>query len=212
MPGIKVLVIGECRLLVEAIGSALTAQHEVEMVGTYPDVDLALERVRDIRPDMALLDNSFAQLDVVRYAARLRDACPKLRIVVLTRIVDRLTLLAYVLAGVDGHLTLERSLADLIHSIKQVHDGQVLFPPDQLVSLLTQPPAQPIPKPLAPREVEVLQVLGTGVRTEQAAVELAMSVHTLRTHLKHAMRKLQAHSKLEAVLIAYKAGLIELPS
>jgi DNA-binding NarL/FixJ family response regulator len=121
-------------------------------------------------------------------------------------------LLDYVISGVQGLLTTDHTIEELISSIEQVQAGRVSFAPDQLVELLNQPPAQSVPRPLAPREVEVLQVLGTGVSTQQAAEQLAMSVHTLRTHLKHAMRKLQARSRLEAVLIAYNAGLIELPS
>jgi DNA-binding NarL/FixJ family response regulator len=212
MPSIKVLVIGEHRLLVEALGFALETHHDVEVVGAHTDADLAMQQVHEICPDVAFLVNCCAQLDIVRLTASLRGVLPELRVIVLSGIVDELALSAYVHAGVAGHLTTERSLGELIRAIQQVHDGELLFAPDRLVRLLTHPPAQPMRKPLAPRELEVLQVLGTGASTEQAAAQLEMSVHTLRTHLKHAMRKLQARSKLQAILIALKAGLIELPA
>jgi DNA-binding CsgD family transcriptional regulator len=64
---------------------------------------------------------------------------------------------------------------------------------------------------LAPREREVLQAIAAGLTPEQVAELLTISIHTVRTHLKNAMAKLNSRSKLEAVMLAIKHGLIELP-
>ena len=71
--------------------------------------------------------------------------------------------------------------------------------------------ASPASVSLAPREREVLQAIATGLSPEQVADLLTISIHTVRTHLKNAMAKLNSRSKLEAVMLAIKHGLIDLP-
>ena len=211
-PGrIKVLLVGAHRLVAEALGLALGADPELEVVDVRTEAGPAVDRVHETWPDVVLLDGSHTQRAAAELTATLRTALPELQIIVLNGTIDEDTLSAYVRAGAAGYFSNDGSLAELIHSIKQVHMGQVLFAPDQLVNLLTRPHSARLTQPLAPREAEVLQVLATGVSTEEAAAKLGISVHTLRTHVKKAITKLGVRSKLEAILLAIKEGLITVP-
>jgi DNA-binding NarL/FixJ family response regulator len=141
----------------------------------------------------------------------LRALRSTLRVIVLTEAVDREALVAYVRAGAVGCLAVDRAVPELVRAIKQVYAGEVLFDPGTLVDLLTGAAQRPLVQTLAPRELEVLRVLATGLSTEEAASQLRITVHTLRTHLKKAMTKLGARSKLEAIILALREGLVELP-
>jgi len=103
----------------------------------------------------------------------------------------------------------------LISTIKRVHAGELLFDPGPLVQLLVDAPI-PVPSvprrtaKLAERELQVLSAIATGMSSAEAADELGISLSTLRTHLKNIITKLEARSKLDAVLIAIREGRIRL--
>lgn len=94
----------------------------------------------------------------------------------------------------------------------------MLYPPDILVGLLSRPNPEPrkpslpeVPSPLRPREADVLRAFARGMSTAEVAATLNITVHTVRTYLRSIMVKLGARSKLEAVVIALRSGLIGLP-
>jgi DNA-binding NarL/FixJ family response regulator len=217
---VKVLVVGEHQLLADALAIALGADPDLDVQGSETDPNRASERVRSAQPDVVLLDNSTGSGDSAQVVGRLMTDHPHLKIVVLTSSSDdQAELLACVQAGAAGHQTTDHQPTELVESIKRVHAGELVFAPDVLVNLMTRPRSlsaarapEVATQPLAPRELQVLQTVATGMSTGDAASELGITVHTVRAHLKNAMTKLQAHSKLEAVIFAMKRGLIELPS
>jgi two-component system nitrate/nitrite response regulator NarL len=104
--------------------------------------------------------------------------------------------------------------AGLADAVRRAHAGEALFPTELLVRLLRGPAPPPQGRQpeaggmLGPREREVLEVLAAGASTQEAADGLGISPHTVRAHVKHAMAKLGARSRLEAVTLALSAGLI----
>ena len=214
--GVRVLLIDENRLLSQALAFFLEADPELEVVGDLSDPELSLVRARRSRPDVVLLSYPLLHSGGIDLAATLRQELPAVKIVILTASLDEETLSTCVQAGAVGCAPKDMPPEQLVRVIKRVHAGEVLFAPEILVRLLTrpqrgQPGPRQIPRALAPREVEVLQVLATGASTEDAAARLGITTHTVRTHVKNAISKLEVGSKLEAVLIALRAGLIRLP-
>ena len=216
---IKVLVVGGQQLFADSLAIALGADPAIEVVGAEPDPQLAPARIRRTRPDVALLTHSLVDANCADVILRLRAEDSDLKVIVLTSADnDDESLYACVQAGASGHQTTDRQPTELVDSIKRVHSGEMVFAPDVLVNLMTRPrpatqsrPAEVASQPLAPRELQVLQTVATGMSTGEAAAALGITVHTVRAHLKNVMTKLQAHSKLEAVIFALKRGLIELP-
>jgi NarL family two-component system response regulator LiaR len=209
-PAIKVMLVG-ARLFAEALAASLMATDDIDVVGVHPDPVRAIDHARAAVPDIIILDDTAAQLDVTRLISLLRGAQADVRIIILSIAINAQALASYVRAGAVGYITVDRALAELIDALRQVGNGRVLFEADQLMDVLSTPRNVRIGSTLAPRELQVLQVLATGKSTEEAATELGISVHTLRTHLKKCMTKMDARSKLEAIILALRAGLIELP-
>jgi DNA-binding NarL/FixJ family response regulator len=211
----KVLLVLGSRLLAGALAVVLGDDRELDVVGVLTDPDLVMAELHRTRPDVVLVDH---QADGVRLAAAVVAGFPAPSIVILIPSLDQEILLACAEAGAVGYLTMEQPPEALGQAIKRAHAGEVLFAPALLHQLLVRarhagrarevpPPTQP----LAPRETHVLQLLATGLRPEAVADRLGISIHTVRSHLNNVMAKLQAHSKLEAVVVALGAGLIELP-
>jgi len=164
---------------------------------------------------------------------------PTARALVVIRTMNDEDLTALIPAGAFGCLTPDCRQEELVDAIQRVSQGEVLFPPAVLMRLITQqshrerlsdspgaseseesqnqPAAAssrslPSTGSLAPRERQVLETLARGSSTDEVADQLGITVHTVRTHLKNVLAKLNAHSKLEAVVIALRRGLIDLPS
>jgi len=216
---VRVLVVGGQQLFADSLAIALGADPSIEIVGAETDPYLASARIRRTQPDVALLNHGLAGSNCADIISRLRAEDQDLKVIVLTSPDDdNESLYACVQAGASGHQTTDRQPTELVDSIKRVHSGEMVFAPDVLVNLMTRPrspaparPADVAAQPLAPRELQVLQTVATGMSTGEAASALGITVHTVRAHLKNVMTKLHAHSKLEAVIFALKRGLIQLP-
>ncbi|TMC02424.1 MAG: response regulator transcription factor, partial [Chloroflexi bacterium] len=126
---------------------------------------------------------------------------------------------AYTLAdvarsGASGHLTKERGFNDVVGAVRAAASGEVLFSSSELQRLLLSERSEPATatEPLTPRELEVLHLLASGASTATAAAALGISTATLRAHVQAVLRKLGAHSRLEAVAEAARLGLVTLDS
>ncbi len=219
-PRVKVLLVGGHQLLADSLASALGSHPDLDVIGTATDPGMAPTMIRRTQPDVVVLNNFLGTSDCADVIRRLRSDSPSLKVIVLTSSSeDDDDLLACVHAGASGHQTFDRQAVELVDSIRRVNAGELVFAPDVLVNLMTRPrlpspdkASEPPAQALAPRELQVLQTVATGISTGEAALALGITVHTVRAHLKNVMTKLQAHSKLEAVIFALKKGLIELPA
>jgi two-component system nitrate/nitrite response regulator NarL len=116
-------------------------------------------------------------------------------------------------SGAVGHLTKERGFAEVVESVRAAAAGEILFAPSELQRLLLESAAsRKVIEPLTARELEVLRLLASGTSTASAAESLGISTATLRAHVQAVLRKLGAHSRLEAVAEAARLGLITLES
>ncbi|MER3457494.1 MAG: hypothetical protein C4309_01515 [Chloroflexota bacterium] len=136
---------------------------------------------------------------------------------ILTSATEDEVLLRAIDAGASGFITKHRAINDVIAAVRAAHAGEMLIPPAMLLGLLSrlyqrqrqEEQARARLEPLTPRERQVLQALAQGLDNRETARRLRISPNTVRTHLQNAMSKLGVHSKLEAVVMALKYGLIE---
>lgn len=214
---ISVFVLTKRPLLGQALAIALQDDPDITVTAAYTDPCAAVAFVRETRPDVVLLYLQLSQLDGTKVAQALRAAVPDLKMIILAGSLDHETMFACAQSGAMGCVTEDFAPSALADAIKRVNNGEVLFTPEVLLDLIQgaqsrgATPAAPSQVSLAPREREVLQAIATGLSPEQVADLLTISIHTVRTHLKNAMAKLNSRSKLEAVMLAIKHGLIDLP-
>jgi DNA-binding NarL/FixJ family response regulator len=214
---ITVFVLTKRPLLGQALAIALQDDPTITVSAAYTDPCAAVAFVRETKPDVVLVYLQLSQLDGTKVAQALRAAVPDIKIIILAGTLDHDTMFACAQSGAMGCVTEDFAPAALADAIKRVHAGEVLFTPEVLLDLIqgaqsrTATPPSTTAVSLAPREREVLQAIATGLSPEQVADLLTISIHTVRTHLKNAMAKLNSRSKLEAVMLAIKHGLIDLP-
>jgi DNA-binding NarL/FixJ family response regulator len=202
-----VLIVGEPRLSGEALALALRAQPQVALAQYRATLAEAQATCQQLALDCVLLngDGPLDQLVPQLRALRAAASCPP--VLVLAAAATPSVVAACLRAGAVGCLGRDTPFRELIGSLQAAVRGGRLFSAEQLVQVALERPAS---VPLTPREQQVLQVIAHGRPADEAATELGISPATLHTHLKHAMTKLGARSRVEAVVLALQAGLIRL--
>jgi two-component system response regulator DevR len=210
-PKIRVLVVDDQEILAEGLRRLLDSCADIEVVGVVGTVTDAVATAAELRPDVILMDYQLPDGDGVAAVARIKRDDPDTQVVMLTGSGDdeRLARRAFEV-GCCGFLGKSRSVEDLLAVVRAAHAGEVLITPSMLLRLL--PPItrryEGIGAGLSRRELEVLAVMAEGGTDKDIAGRLFVSLNTARKHTQNIIRKLGAHSKLEAVVIAVREGVI----
>jgi DNA-binding NarL/FixJ family response regulator len=147
-------------------------------------------------------------LDAVR---TLRGLMPEIKVVMLTASPNDALVTEALEAGCSGFVAKGSSIPDLLSTVRTAASGGAAFGPN-VVARMMRSRSQAIDGPrLSPRELEVIMMIAAGDSTGGIAHSLGLSQHTVRNHTRNLLTKLGAHSKLEAVVIATRTGLIRLP-
>ena len=210
---LRVLVVDDERLFAELMRVALARASEIEVVGVMHDVKSAADAATTLQPSVVLSDYHLPDGTGADLARSLRRTTPDTSVLILTGDPSTSVLADVARSGAVGHLTKSRDLDDVVSAVRQAAGGEILFAPSELQRLLVADRTErKLEEPLTTRELEVLRILAGGVSTSSAAESLGISTATLRAHVQAILRKLGAHSRLEAVAEAARLGLITIES
>jgi DNA-binding NarL/FixJ family response regulator len=206
---IRCIVADDHPAIVDAVCRYLEADPDIEVVGTASDGRAALELIEAEQPSVAVLDVRMPHLGGIDIVRRLKSEHSAAAAVVLyTGFSHRALLVEALDAGAQGFLLKEAPLGDLLRAIRVVAGGGTYVDPALAGTLADHNVTERLPT-LTKREREILRLLADGMRNEQVAQELAISPLTVRTHIKHAMQKLEADTRTQAVASALRKSLID---
>ncbi len=204
---IRVLIVDDHRVLAELLTSALSTGDRVTVVGTVGTADEGVRAAASLRPDVVILDYDLPDADGVSVITSLKDACPTLRVLMLTSYTDPGVLSEAMNAGCSGFITKRNGASEILAAVLAVASDQTPVSPDMVGSLVGRD-AFALGSDLTDREIEVLRIAAKGHSNKEIAAELFLSVNTVRNHMQHVLNKLGAHSKLEATAIAARIGIL----
>jgi DNA-binding NarL/FixJ family response regulator len=208
---IRVLIVDDERLFAELLRVALRSAEGIEVLDVVHDVQTAVRRMTELRPDVVLADYHLPDGTGSDIARTVRATLPETSVLILTGDPSVSTLSDVARSGAVGHLTKDRPFDVVVEGVRAASLGEILFAPSELQRLLLERESRPRPlEPLTARELEVLQLLAEGASTSLASDQLGISTATLRAHVQAILRKLGAHSRLEAVAEAARLGVITL--
>jgi DNA-binding NarL/FixJ family response regulator len=208
---LRVLVVDDERLFAELMRVALSNAPDIEVVDVVHDVASAVSRAPLLRPSVVLSDYHLPDGTGGDVARALRRAAPDVAVLILTGDPSTTVLADVARSGAVGHLTKARDLDEVVSAVRLAASGEILFAPSELQRLLLAPHSERrLEEPLTARELEVLRMLAGGTSTAASSELLGISTATLRAHVQAILRKLGAHSRLEAVAEAARLGLISL--
>ncbi len=215
---IRVLICDDQALVRAGFRAILEAQSDVEVVGEAENGAEAVALAERRSPDVILMDIRMPVLDGVEATRRLVSAGSPARILVLTTFDLDEYVHAAIRAGASGFLLKDVTPAKLLEAIRVVAAGDALLAPSVTRRLLARF-ASTLPQQdhtsatlaaLTARETEVLQLLAGGLSNAEIAAELVLSEATVKTHISSLLRKLGLRDRVQAVILAYEAGLVKL--
>src|SRR2546421_10592186 len=199
----RILLVDDHPLTRSALAGLLT-QHGFEVAGEASDGEEAIEAAATLRPDLILLDLSMPGLDGLSALPRLREAAPECEVVVLTASGTEENLLGAIRGGAAGYLLKSEPPERIVGFLRGVANGEAALSGEIARRLLEQVRAgggresgvpDSIAEALSAREVEVLLLLDEHLGTDQIAKRLFISEHTVRSHVKNLLRKLDVSSR-----------------
>ncbi len=195
-------------------GLAGLLEPEVAVVGQATDGLGAFEQAQLCLPDVLLMDTDLPVLTGFEVCARVKEALPNVRVLMLSDSGAEADLIASVRAGASGYLLKDSSVREVIDAVNVVANGQSLFSAAVAITMLEQSQAEPSPAlpQLTDREMQVLRLVATGRANRDIARDLFISENTVKNHVRNILEKLRLHSRMEAVLYAVRQKLVELPS
>jgi DNA-binding NarL/FixJ family response regulator len=208
---IRVLIVDDHPLLLDGLVATLTADDELEVVGTAGDAAGAVRAAKDAQPDLVLLDVGMPG-GGIEAARQIAPASPATRVVMLTSSENEDDLLAAMEAGARGYVLKGVSGRDLRAILKSVHAGEVYVAPGLayvMIKGLTKPRERDPLEELTPREREVLELVAQGLSNAEIGGRLGLAEKTVKHHMTAILSKLEVGSRVEAALLAYKAGIVD---
>ena len=207
---IRVLVVDDHAVLASSLSQVLDIEPDLSCVGVANSLAQARSLIETAAPDVMLLDHRLPDGDGVQAIEELRALRPSLQVVVLTASAADHILVQAIEAGAAGFLSKTRSLGEVTAAVRAAAAGEALISPELLARLLPRLSRTPgvRQQELTEREREVLGLIADGLTNAAIAERLYVSVHTVRNHIANLSTKLGAHSKLEALSIAVRQGLL----
>jgi DNA-binding NarL/FixJ family response regulator len=201
----RILLVDDHPLLREGMAAVIQGERDLELVGEASNGREAIERFRELRPDVTLMDLQMPEMDGVSATIAIRAEWSDARIVILTTYRGDAQALRALKAGASGYLLKNMIRTDLLDAIRSVHTGHRYIPQEIAAELA----AHVTDDALSPRELEVLKRVAAGNSNRLVALQLSLSEDTIKAHMKSIMSKLAANDRTHAVTIALKRGIID---
>lgn len=190
------------------------SQPDMQVAGEAKDGHEAIDLVRGAKPDVVLMDIRMPRMDGLEATRQIASAT---RVVILTTYELDEYVFDALAAGASGFLLKAAPPEDLIRAIREVASGDALLAPSVTRRLIEEFAKRPEPSARRPkeletlteREVEVLREVARGLTNSEIAKKLHVSETTIKTHVAHLLNKLDLRDRVQAVILAYEAGLVE---
>ena len=212
---IRVLLVDDHDLFRTGLRSLLEEQH-VEVVGEAANGTDALRCVRELQPDVVVMDLNMPGMNGVEATKRIATLAPLTRVVVLTISDQDGDVMDAILAGACGYLLKDASIQELMAGIRSASVGESLISPtiaSKVLQRLRASSSQPdiadtIRTELSDREIEVLKLIANGKDNAQIAAELHISPKTVKNHISNILMKLQIDNRIQAAVYAVRSGIV----
>ena len=203
---IRILTVDDHPLLRKGIAALVNAEPDMKLVGEACNGQEAIEKFREHRPDVTLMDLRMPDLDGTEAIARIRGEFPDARFVILTTYSGDIQVSRALRAGARAYILKGHVHRELLETIRAVHAGQKRIPPDIAVELVEHA----MEDALSPREIDVLRLIAMGNSNKLIADQLSIGEATVKSHVTNILSKLSANDRAHAVIIGLKRGIIEL--
>ena len=212
---LRVLLVDDHDLFRTGLKNLLEEYGGVSVVGEASNGVEAVRLVREVTPEVVVMDLNMPTMDGVEATRHITALSPLTRVIVLTISEDDADVMDAIVAGACGYLLKDASIADVVSGIRSAAVGASLISPTIASKVLNRvrastadvDMAQSIRAELSDRELEVLKLIANGKDNAQIAAELVISPKTVKNHISNILMKLQIHNRIQAAVYAVRSGL-----
>jgi len=211
---IRIMITDDHPVVREGLSAMLSREQDFEVVGEAVNGKEAIEKARNLKPDVVLMDLRMPEVDGVEAMRQIRVDNPDIKFIVLTTYDNDEYIFRGIEAGARAYLLKDSPREEMFRAIRVVSEGGSLIEPavagkvlDRFAKLSRQ---VQMPETLSEREVEVLRLIAKGTSNKIVATSLNISESTVKTHIQNIFNKLEVNDRTEAVTEAIKKGIITL--
>ena len=215
MTAIRVLVADDQSMVRAGFRMLLGGEEDIEVVAEASNGLEAVEKAGRYDPTVVLMDIRMPELDGLEATRRILAADPEARVLVLTTFDLDEYVYEALRAGASGFVLKDDPPEQLIEAIRTVASGDALLSPAITKRVIKEFARMPRPSPpkelddLSARELEVFRLIARGLSNAQIGQDLFISETTVKTHVTHILAKLGLHDRVQAVVLAYQAGIFD---
>ncbi len=214
---VRVVIADDQALVRGGFRMILSSRDDMEVVGEAGDGAGAVALVSRVQPDVVLMDIRMPGVNGIEATRRIAASGSRARVIILTTYDADEYVFSALRAGASGFLLKDARPAELVDAIRLVARGDALLAPSvtrRLIDRLASAPAEPMSSPppgldeLTARETEVLTMVAQALSNAEIADRLVLTEATVKTHVSSVLRKLGLRDRVQAVVLAYEAGLV----
>lgn len=203
---IRILTVDDHPLIRAGLAAFLKTESDIEVIAEAGNGEEAIERYRELRPDIVLMDLSMPLMDGLAATRAILDEFSDARVIVLTTYDGDEDIHRALAAGARGYLVKDMLVDEVMDVVRAVHQGRRGIPPAVAAKLAEHTPRIP----LTPRETEVLSLVAKGLSNGEVAGRIGRTEGTVKVHLKNILQKLGVDDRTDAVTTALRRGFIRL--
>lgn len=210
---IKVAIFEDNRSLREGLAVMIGGTPGFNCVGAFPNCNNLLKNISQADPDVVLMDIEMPGINGIEAVGMIKEEYPDMKILMETIFDDDEKIFNSICAGAEGYILKHTSPAEIMEAIKEIHEGGSPMTPsiaNRVLKMVKQRPDTGSKESfdLTDREKEILMCLVKGMSYKMVADACFISIETVNVHIKNIYRKLQVHSKSEAVAKAIKGKIV----
>jgi DNA-binding NarL/FixJ family response regulator len=214
---LRVLLADDHEMVREGLKALVNAQTDMEVVGEAADGRAAVRCAQELLPDVLVMDISMPGINGLKAAERVKELCPQVRILTLTRHADAGFIQQLFAAGVSGYVLKQSASEELVRAVRAVAAGSNYLDPQITGKVIggyvsgrkSKVGHDEAAKELSERETEVLRLIAWGYSNKEIAARLDISVKTVEAHKANTMKKLDLRSRIDIIRYALLQGWLQ---